>query len=100
NCVKDFSEIKETHVEMNDKEKKAIQELIEIIKVEKDENKLQSAIFEVAKKTELQPKEFFKLLYKVLLGTSQGPRLGPYIIAMGNENVIKALERALKSTGN
>jgi len=96
NWIKDFSEIKEVPIEMNDKEKKAIQELIEIIKIEKNENKIQSAIFEVAKKAGLQPKEFFQLLYKILLGAPQGPRLGPYIVAMGNDNVVKALERALK----
>ncbi len=91
----DFTEIK-VPIEMNDKEKKAIQELIEIIKIEKNENKIQSAIFEVAKKAGLQPKEFFQLLYKILLGVPQGPKLGPYIVAMGNENVVKTLERALK----
>ncbi|MEM2842803.1 MAG: lysine--tRNA ligase [Candidatus Bathyarchaeia archaeon] len=98
NWVKDFTEIKEASIEISDKEKAAIKELIEIIKVEKNEVKLQSAIFEVAKKANLQPKDFFQLLYKILLGASQGPRLGPYIVAMGNENVVNALERALKST--
>jgi lysyl-tRNA synthetase class I len=36
-------------------------------------------------------------LYTILIGVPQGPRLGPYILAMGKQNVIDALERALKS---
>jgi lysyl-tRNA synthetase class I len=30
-----------------------------------------------------------------LMGAPQGPRLGPYILAMGKQNVIEALRRAL-----
>jgi len=37
------------------------------------------------------------MIYTVLLGAPQGPRLGPYILAMGKQNVIDALERTLKS---
>jgi hypothetical protein len=30
------------------------------------------------------------------MGSPQGPRLGPYVLAMGKQNVIAALQRALK----
>jgi lysyl-tRNA synthetase class I len=29
------------------------------------------------------------------MGAPQGPRLGPYVLAMGKENVLAALERVL-----
>jgi len=32
----------------------------------------------------------------ILLGTPSGPKLGPYIIAMGKQNVINAFKRATK----
>jgi lysyl-tRNA synthetase class I len=43
----------------------------------------------------MQPGAFFKTLYAILMGAPQGPRLGPYVIAMGKQNVIAALQRVL-----
>jgi lysyl-tRNA synthetase class 1 len=99
NWIKDFEEIKETAVSLTDEEKHAAAELIEILKVEGEAEKLQNAIFNTAKKHGLQPAEFFKRLYTIFLGAPHGPRLGPYILAMGRQNVIDALDRALKSHG-
>jgi lysyl-tRNA synthetase class 1 len=94
NWNRDFLEIKETTIKLNVDEKQALEEFVEILKMETDAEKLQSAVFNTARKHNVQPKEFFKTLYTILLGTPTGPRLGPYIIAMGAANVIQALERA------
>jgi lysyl-tRNA synthetase class 1 len=94
NWNRDFLEIKETSIKLSVKEKQAIIELIETLKTEKDAEDLQSVIFDTARKHSLQPAEFFKTLYTILLGTPKGPRLGPYIIAMGAKNVVEALQRA------
>jgi lysyl-tRNA synthetase class 1 len=56
---------------------------------------LQNAIFNIAKKNVLKPGVFFKTLYTILLGASQGPKLGPYLLAMGKQSVVEALQRAL-----
>jgi lysyl-tRNA synthetase class 1 len=97
NWVRDFEEIRETAISLNEDERKAIVELIEVLKVENEAEKIQNAIFNTAKKHGLAPSNFFKTLYTILLGVPQGPRLGPYILAMGKQNVIDALERVLKS---
>ncbi len=97
NWVKDFEEIKETEITLTTEEKEAIKELIQILKVENEAEKIQNAIFTTAKKHNLKPAKFFKTLYTILLGVPQGPRLGPYIIAMGRQNVIDALNRTLKN---
>ena len=73
----------------------AIEDLVSVIRTETDERKLQNQIFNISKKYALEPAEFFKLLYTILLGAPCGPRLGPYIKAMGSENVATALERAI-----
>jgi lysyl-tRNA synthetase class 1 len=96
NWNRDFLQIKETSIKLNTNEKQALKELIETLKTEKDAENLQGAIFNTARKHNLQPTEFFKILYTILLGTSKGPRLGPYIIAMGAKNVIEALQRAIE----
>ena len=97
NWIKDFEEIKETAVSLTNEEKKAVIELIEVLKVEGEAEKIQNAVFNTAKKHGLQPRNFFRTIYSILVGVPQGPRLGPYILAMRKQNVIDALERALKS---
>jgi lysyl-tRNA synthetase class 1 len=96
NWARDFKEIRETKVELTQEENTAIQELIEIIKLVENENQMQSEIFNIARKHGIQPRNFFKTIYRILLGTSEGPKLGPYIFAIGKENAIKTLANSLK----
>lgn len=95
NWVRDFEEIRETTVSLTTEEKEAIKELIEVLKVESETEKIQNAIFNIAKKHNIQPVAFFKTLYTILIGVPQGPRLGPYVLAMGKQNVIDTFQRAL-----
>jgi len=97
NWVADFEEIKEAPVSLGSEERAAMKKLVEVLKAEDEAEKIQNAIFNTAKKSGLQPAKFFKLIYTILLGVPQGPRLGPYILSMGKQNVIGALERALKN---
>jgi len=95
NWAEDFAEITETVPTLSAAEKDAVRELISIIRAHVTADVLQNSIFEVAKRHNIDPPEFFKILYGILLGSPKGPRLGPYIEAMGRENVAGALERAL-----
>lgn len=96
NWVSDFKEITETKVKLSQEEMNAIRHLIQRIQAEEEAEKIQSAIFEIARENSLKPKDFFRTLYMILLGVPSGPRLGPYMVAMGRENVIKALEKSLR----
>jgi lysyl-tRNA synthetase, class I len=96
NWTSDFEEIKETKISLGEKEKKAVNELVAVLSSTEDPDLIQNGIFNVAKNNGVQPRDFFKTLYTVLMGASQGPRLGPYILAMGKQNVIAALQRATK----
>jgi lysyl-tRNA synthetase class 1 len=95
NWTRDFEEIKETDVALTGEEKKAVIELIAKLEVEDEADKIQNAIFNAAKNNGVQPGGFFKTLYRILMGAPQGPRLGPYVLAMGKQNVIAALKRAV-----
>jgi lysyl-tRNA synthetase class 1 len=97
NWAKDFEEIKETAVTLTEEEKDAMAELVETLKVESEPDKIQNAVFNTAKEQNLPPAQLFRTIYSILIGVPQGPRLGPYIIAMGKQNVINALERATKN---
>jgi lysyl-tRNA synthetase class 1 len=95
NWIRDVEEIKETPVSLTGSEKTAITHLVKILEAEDEPDKIQNAIFNTAKTHGLKPSAFFKVLYAILMGAPQGPRLGPYILAMGKQNVIAALRRAL-----
>jgi lysyl-tRNA synthetase class 1 len=75
--------------------KPAIQGLISLIEREKDGEKIQKEIFLIAKKHGLQPPEFFKIIYQILLQAERGPRLGPYIVERGKGEVIEKLREVL-----
>jgi lysyl-tRNA synthetase class 1 len=98
NWTRDFEEIKETDVTLSSEEKKAISELIPQLETETEPDKIQNAIFNCAKTNGIAPSGFFKTLYKILMGAPQGPRLGPYVLAMGKQNVIAALKRVVSKS--
>jgi lysyl-tRNA synthetase, class I len=100
NWTRDFEEIKETDVTLTNEEKKAVTELITKLEAENDPDQIQNAIFNSAKDNGIQPSSFFKLLYRILMGAPQGPRLGPYVLTMGKQNVLAALRRALSKNEN
>jgi lysyl-tRNA synthetase class 1 len=91
----DFGEIRETRLTLSTNERNAVTELAEFLRDESDPEAVQSNIFDIARKHDLPPKRFFKVLYEILLGTAMGPRLGPYMAAMGREKVTAALRRAI-----
>jgi lysyl-tRNA synthetase class 1 len=95
NWFEKFGKKEEVKAEVKDKEKDAIKNLIETIEIENDGEKLQYKIFEVAKASGMKPVEFFKLIYKIILNSERGPRLGPYIIERGKKEVIEKLKEAI-----
>ena len=95
NWLRDFEEIKETPVTLKEDERKALTDLISVLATTEDPDMIQNGIFNAAKNSGLQPRDFFKTLYTILMGAPQGPRLGPYVLAMGKQNVVAALQRAL-----
>jgi lysyl-tRNA synthetase, class I len=98
NWLLDFEEIKETHVDLTEQERKAFADLINVLGTTDEPELIQNGIFNAAKNNGLQPRDYFKKLYTVLMGAPQGPKLGPYVLAMGKQNVIAALQRVLDKT--
>jgi lysyl-tRNA synthetase, class I len=84
-------------------EKKAVSQLIEGLQsfrnLEKDPETpkmLQSKIFEIARSNFVEPKNFFKLIYRLLLNTDTGPRLGNYAVDLGIEKTCEILSKQLE----
>ncbi len=91
----DFEEIKETPVALSGPEIKAVTLFVEVLDTTEDPDAIQNGIFNAAKNNGIQPRDFFRVLYTILMGAPQGPKLGPYVLAMGKQNVVAALQRAL-----
>ncbi|MGH9877782.1 MAG: lysine--tRNA ligase, partial [Nitrososphaerales archaeon] len=96
NWVDDFGKVEKVQVDVNEAERKALLALIEAIKKENDANVIQTSIFEIARRNGLEPKQFFTILYRILVGAEKGPRLGPYIVDVGRENVAETLMQYCK----
>jgi lysyl-tRNA synthetase class 1 len=93
NWVKDFKEVEGRKITLSEVEIKAVAEFITILEREEDVDAVQGAIFQTARKYKLKPRKFFEILYTALLGVPRGPRLGPYVVDVGKQNVIKALKK-------
>ncbi|MHA6324694.1 lysine--tRNA ligase [Roseivivax sp. CAU 1753] len=62
-----------------------------------DDETLQSLVFAVGKEHGFEPlRDWFKALYEVLLGASQGPRFGGFIALYGIDETVQLIERGLR----
>ena len=56
---------------------------------------LQSKVYDIARNNGMEPKELFTLLYKMLINSDRGPRIGNYILDLGIERTNNILQRYL-----
>jgi len=78
--------------ELNADEKNAITSLIKGLKGNIKDEDIQTQIYDIARENSVEPKRFFWILYQIILSRDSGPRLGPFIIVIGKENIIRLLE--------
>jgi lysyl-tRNA synthetase class 1 len=89
-------------IHLSDLHRKAIRELIASIRPfaglqsnPENAKTLQSRVFDVARNNNIEPKEFFALLYRLFLNADRGPRIGNYFLDLGIEKAIQVLESYL-----
>ncbi|HWI53412.1 MAG TPA: hypothetical protein VNT01_14820, partial [Symbiobacteriaceae bacterium] len=59
-----------------------------------DGDAIQTGVFSIAKENGMAPKDFFKVLYGVLLGAESGPRIGGFVKLVGKERIRELIEKA------
>ncbi len=91
NFSNEFVQQEKSQVTIDDTTKKALKILRETLDAEKTPEDIQNTIYQIAKSNDIQPKDFFKLLYQIILGTSRGPKIGPFISDIGRKQVAKTL---------
>jgi len=86
----------------SDLERAALEDLLTRLKAwegDADADALQSMVFAVGKEHGFEPlRDWFKALYEVLLGASQGPRFGGFIALYGVAESIALIEAGLAGT--
>ncbi len=95
----DFEKPKREFRLPDDKERAAMQDLRDRLKGWEgglDAEELQTMVFAVGKEHGFEPlRDWFKALYEVLIGASQGPRFGGFIALYGIEESIALIDRGL-----
>jgi len=61
-----------------------------------DAESLQNTVFRIAKDREIKPRDWFKMLYRVFLRQSSGPKIGSFIMLLGLGKAVERLETHLK----
>ncbi len=83
----------------DDKERAAMEDLAARLKAYDgpvEDEALQTIVFAVGKEHEFEPlRDWFKALYEVLLGASQGPRFGGFIALYGVDETAQLIEDGL-----
>jgi lysyl-tRNA synthetase class 1 len=96
---RDFIKPGKVYRQPTDTERAAMAELAEALKgmdAKASAEDLQTEVYEVGKRHGFENlRDWFKALYEVLLGQSQGPRMGSFIALYGVEETVTLIERAL-----
>lgn len=62
---------------------------------ETDHTIIQNEVYSIARDTEIEMKDWFSCIYRVLLGQKQGPRVGSFIAIFGTKNMAQLIESKL-----
>jgi lysyl-tRNA synthetase class 1 len=84
----------------DERERAALTELAEMLdgmKDERDGEKVQFEIYEIGKRHQFDPlRDWFKAIYEVVIGQTQGPRFGSFAALFGCAETADLIRRALK----
>lgn len=83
-------------VKLTKEQKAGISDLTLILAEKLDEGKLANKMRAVIVANDIPARDFYQLVYKILIGKNAGPRLAPFILAIGQEKVRKLLNATIK----
>ncbi len=100
NYYNDFILPKKKYVKIDNNNKNIFIDIINVLEnkitQESSAEDIQTLLYEVGKKYQFENlKEFFKLVYQVLLGQDQGPRLGSFIKLFGIRETIDYVKKLI-----
>jgi len=91
NFADEFDISEKIEIEIDSTTKKALSELASLLSDDREIEDIQNAIYQIAKGNGIEPRDFFKVLYQIILSTTRGPKIGPFIMDIGRKNVAEKL---------
>jgi len=95
----DFVKPQKSYRAPTDQERTALEDLARVLSALKPDaaaEEIQTEIYEVGKRHEFENlRDWFRALYEILLGQSQGPRMGSFIALYGVDEFSSLLQKAL-----
>ncbi len=95
----DFVKPQKRYRAPSEKERAALEDLaatLERMRAERDAETVQFEVYEIGKRHGFEPlRDWFKALYEVLFGQSQGPRFGSFAVLFGGAETAALIRRAL-----
>ncbi len=99
NYYNDFVKSKKEYITPNDKQKALLLQISGMLKGlsgEETGEEIQNEIYAIGREAGYENlRDFFKEIYQILLGQSQGPRLGSFFKLYGIQDTIKLIEKAI-----
>jgi len=97
NYSDDFEETKipATKFTIDDSTKDALRQLTDLLSKDEKIEDLQNSIYTIAKENQVQPRDFFRILYQIILSTDRGPKIGPFIEDIGKKKVAESIKKYL-----
>ncbi len=93
NFSDEFDAQEPVRIELDEHARKALSDLVGVLGADEGPEDIQGAIYQIAKSNGIKPRDFFRILYQVILGTTGGPRIGPFISDIGRRKVAGMLSK-------
>ena len=87
------TKIPAAELEIDDSTKAALKQLVKLLEENVEIEELQNSIYSIAKENQVQPKDFFRIIYRIIISGPRGPKLGKFIEDIGKKNVADAISR-------
>lgn len=84
-------------IKLDDKQKEFLKAYLDLIlSGEWKAEELHENVYTASKQSGINPKNGFKIMYKILLGKESGPRLGYFLTTLGKEFVVRRIKEAIE----
>lgn len=84
-------------ISLNEGQKSFLAKTVEILEKENDPEKLQTALYNLAKELGINTKEAFAAIYLVMMGKEFGPKAGTFLLQYPKEKIIQRLKKAVRN---
>ncbi len=95
NYADDFDKPTKVEIQIDEITKKSLKELAGLLSSDGELLDLQNNIYQIAKNNGIQPKDFFKTLYQIIIVSDRGPKIGPFILDIGRKKIAQMLSEYL-----